>query len=254
MPQTKTVLLLTALLVIPVVSAEINFRSDQPIDFFNNIDMNNNEIRQFFNNACGDDEAVKNIRDDGTLVCGPAGGGLDTVLSENNTASTFIDMNERQVRNLAAPSGSNDAVRLQDVAGEYLNKSGDTVEGTLEFDSNNIALQNAFISNDGSNEGIQVDNDGNVSIVNGTLNATGNPVSNIGAPQDNLDAIRQQELSNYAKRSGPTFTGDIHLNGNEIQDTNGPTTLGEGNAEIPDGNLDMNNNNVTDTNCIGDQC
>lgn len=222
------------------------------------LNVGGNSINNFFDSACGEDQAVKDVYNNGTFVCGEAGGssGLPEVLDSNNTANQFIDMDNYTIRNLGAPEGNLDAVRRQDITG-MLNRTNGTLAGTLNFNGYNAELSNGYLSNDGDDEGITVDNSGNVEIT-GELGLQESPVSNIGTPQDNRDAVRQGQLSNYYNLSGDTLDGNLELGGNEIQDSSGQITLGAGNVNIPDGNLNLNGNNVTSTGnqeiCAGDMC
>ncbi|MFB6159439.1 MAG: hypothetical protein ABEJ95_07350, partial [Candidatus Nanohalobium sp.] len=83
--QLKNLTLLTVIaLTAALATAEIDFRSDQPIDFYNNIDLNN-----------------------------------------------------QRIGNISQPVNSNDAVPLQ-YLGNYVNRSGDTMNGYLNMNGNNI--------------------------------------------------------------------------------------------------------------------
>lgn len=204
------------------------------------LNVDDNDINNFFDSGCGSGQAVKDVYNNGTLVCGEAGGslGLPDVLDSNNTADKFMDMNTYTIRNLGAPEGNLDAVRRQDITG-MLNRTNGTLAGTLDFNGYNAELSNGCLSNDGNDEGIKVDDSGNVEIT-GELGLQETPVSNIGMPQDNRDAVRQGQLSDYYNLSGDTLGGNLELGGNEIQDNSGDITLGGSDVEIPDGNLEIN--------------
>jgi hypothetical protein len=128
--------------------AEIDFRSDEPIDFYNdvnlkndnNINLSNSEIQSFFDQACPDGQAIKNIKENGSFTCADAAGntGLPKVLGNDNTADQNIKMNANQLKNLGKPVDSNDALRKQDVSGEYVNRSGDKMDGNLNMNVNDI--------------------------------------------------------------------------------------------------------------------
>lgn len=66
-------------------------------------------ITEFFNNECGENQAVKDIYPNGTFVCGQAGGGLPTVLSINNTATRDINLSEQDLEKVdeVNPGGRN---------------------------------------------------------------------------------------------------------------------------------------------------
>jgi len=99
------------------------------------LDLNEHNINNFFNTGCGSNQAVKDVYNNGTFKCGAAGGGLPAVLRNNNTVNQNIDANNNQIENLSAPIDENDAVRLQDVSGEYVNITGDTLSGNMSFNN-----------------------------------------------------------------------------------------------------------------------
>ncbi|MFB6294769.1 MAG: hypothetical protein ABEI97_03345, partial [Candidatus Nanohaloarchaea archaeon] len=72
-----------------------------------NLDMagydlqNPGSLTNYYENACGANQAVKDVYANGTFVCGQAGGGLPTVLSINNSAGSYnLDMNGNSLLNV----------------------------------------------------------------------------------------------------------------------------------------------------------
>lgn len=96
-------------------------------------------IKGFFDNSCGSNQAVKEIYSNGSVRCGPAGGnsGLPTVLDTNNSLNQNIDANGYQIGNLSAPVGSKSPLRQQDL-GDYVNRTGDTLAGDIDMNGYEI--------------------------------------------------------------------------------------------------------------------
>ncbi|MFB6159416.1 MAG: hypothetical protein ABEJ95_07235 [Candidatus Nanohalobium sp.] len=135
MKHTKTLLTTALILLTATTTAELNFKTQNPINFHSNINMQNN-----------------------------------------------------QIQNLSTPVNSNDAVRLQDL-GNYVNRSGDTMNGYLNMNGNNITAvdnlktggQNITVRDTKNNQDImRLKQGGNIEIPNGNLDMGGNLVSNTG--------------------------------------------------------------------------
>ena len=73
MNYKKALIAVTIILMATSVVAEIDFRSSSPIDFYNNINIHGNEIREFFSDGCDSGKTIKDIEDNGTLDCVSAG-------------------------------------------------------------------------------------------------------------------------------------------------------------------------------------
>ncbi|QGA80317.1 hypothetical protein [Candidatus Nanohalobium constans] len=215
-------LLISALILATVTSAsaEIDFRSDQPIDFYNHIDLNDNEIRQFFNQSCGEDQAVKDVYNNGSFECAPAGG-LDTAVEVNNTLIKNIDANGYQITNLADPASvtGDSAARWKDV----VSIEGDTLKGNLNLNGYNISdvdtlkFQSGFSINGSLNT-----SGGNVNLDNGSIS----DVYAIDGGGDEIDVL-----------------DPVDLNGNQLRNSEGRLEI-DGAVYLPSGNLDMAGNNL----------
>jgi hypothetical protein len=94
---------------------------DGTLSLSGDLDMDGDDIRnvgnitEFFNNACGENQAVKDVYANGTFICGQAGGGLPTVLSINNTADRDINLSGRDLEKVDGlnPGGSPEAARTR---------------------------------------------------------------------------------------------------------------------------------------------
>ena len=193
-------ILITALILASVTSAsaEIDFRSDQPIDFYNPIDLNNNEIRNFFNQSCGRDQAVKDVYNNGTFECAPAGG-LDTAVEVNNTLVKNIDANGYQITNLGPSNSANDAARY----GEVLKLEGDTMRGPIDMNGYNINGVDQIQFESGFNiEGDLNTSGGDINLDNGLINNVSDPLdSNDAVPRSYIDS-RQYKVAVNSTSSG----------------------------------------------------
>lgn len=276
MYSKKIAFAILVLLLASVASAEIDFRSDQPIDFYNdiilqqdnNLDLNNNEIQRFFDNACPDGQAIVNIDSNGTFECSTAAGnpGLPTILDNGNTANQKINMGEYRLTKLGAPEGNKDAVRLQDVEGEYVNVSGDTLDGDLYLQDNDIVNPGEIRTEGGGSDIIairDVNNSqdiarfkegGNVKVPNGDLKVTNN--NDIIAKESDARFLKfnpgKPSKILWDNNDNLEFKQESNLGGSETSSRLSITN--SGNVKIPSGNLNMSNNNITNTECLGDEC
>ncbi|MFB6209838.1 MAG: hypothetical protein ABEJ56_06930, partial [Candidatus Nanohaloarchaea archaeon] len=190
-------------------SKTINFDGSNNVEIPNgnlnmsggNLNMSYNEIVSFFDNSCGENQAVKEIYDNGTVKCGQAGGGLPTVLSLNNSA------NQSNITNL-------DFVDF-DSKGEIRTDGTDAI--TIDSDQN-VTIKNGNLDLHGNN--LTDSTGGNITInqsilLHGDLWMTddGSGSGNLNDPYQNLSEVL--ELSNSAG------SYDIDLNGNSLRDVGG---------------------------------
>jgi hypothetical protein len=289
-----------------------------------NVDGNN--INNFFDSACGEDQAVKDVYNNGTFVCGESGGvsGLSEVLQTNSTANQSIQIDGgRLVTKIDQGYGANQfysygdatwmepGIQFRKAEGSQSNPSNVTdgqelgqftwqgygggfqtgallrAEAVEGFDSDSYGTQvELFTVEEGTTDlkrKLLVDSRGNLEIPegsinvsgnadiednlelggsltleNGQINLLGNSLTGLPVSDDSNDAVRQDQLSGYYKLNGDTLQGDMDLNGYELKDSSGPVTLGGSDVEIPDGNINLNGNNLTSTGnqemCAGDMC
>ena len=128
----------------------------------------------------------------------------------------------------------------------------DVLNGSVNMNGNNLALNGGYLSNDGGNEGLQIDNSGNVGIGSATPQgnlhvntSTGNATFRLSGTKQANRPIIQLETGGYDSyilqednrfkigTEGYRSTGNAALT---IDTTN--------NVTIPNGNIDMSGNGV----------
>jgi hypothetical protein len=240
------ILLTTFLLLTTLSTAELDFKTEGSINFHANQDLKNNNITnlntQKFRNTgqnlieikgTGSQPHTLKFQDRSLQLTNKN----QPVLLLRQDSSVQIPngnlgLNENRLKNLGLPKDSKDAVRLEYVSGNFLNTSGDTMNGTLEMNNNNIALRNGYISNDGDNEGVKIDNSGNVEIPNGELKIKRYIKGNDGT----IDLSGNPDIAINSSQ------GKIKLeNGNKVS----ITSTKNNNVEVPNGNLAVSG--TTDT-------
>lgn len=291
--KNKTLIITTALLLsVSPATAEIDFRSDQPVDFYNdiilkenkNLDLNNNEIKQFFDNACPDGEAIVDIDSNGSFECSTAAGapGLPTILENNNVANQTINLDYNNLTGLENPEAGQDAVNLQYLIDNYVSSSGDTLEGRLNFQNNNITnpaqIQTGGTGNDqitirdtnNSQDIARFKEGGNIEIPNGNLDISRNLTI------DNLDKLKLGKTAQTWLDSGNSGMDGVFMQYTQgtdwsrigIKDSSSDETFAVYDAEdsaekfgstgwqkqfevkdsgkvlVHEGNLDLNGNNI----------
>lgn len=227
MESYKLVAVLLLVFTVSSVTGEINFRSDQPVDFYNDVNLNGNTLS-----------------------------------------------------NLSAPEDNLDAVRREELT-QMLNRTDGTLAGNLNFNGHNTELGDAYISNDGDDEGVRILDSGEVRIEDGVLNLSGNSLTGLPVSEGSKDAVQQGQLSNYVNLGGDTLDGNLSLdNVYYIKDLSNPVNpqdaatkgyvdsglaaatqnlseiLSEDNS-TGDNNIDMNGNNITSSGgefCVGKYC
>lgn len=214
------------LILLPLTAAQttdgLDFRTDDEIDFYSSIDLNEKEIGglnyQLFNNQNSDFMRILG-----------AGGDSHTIRYDDRSLH-FYNPNAGSVLNLT--------------------RSGNVQTfGNINFQSNDLIAPN-LIRTDGTGSDVVIVRDssqyndiarfyegGNVSIMSGRLGLSGNRITNLGVPQEDSDAVRLGYLSdNYLNTSGDTYRGNLDMNSNRI------INVGAGNVELGDGAGDLNIN------------
>ncbi|MFB6159417.1 MAG: hypothetical protein ABEJ95_07240 [Candidatus Nanohalobium sp.] len=138
--------------------------------------------------------------------------------------------------------------------------------GNLDMNGNNIQLNGGYLSNDGSNEGITVDNSGNVQVPSGKLGVGTSPSASLHiAGQDNSPVLLIEPDSMTGETSRIRFsdpdggTGNMNIEyaddgaaslsvtggGLDVSSpSNSDHTVDVGGSMGVEGNLDMNGNNI----------
>lgn len=260
--KTTLMILLLAFLT-TLTSAEIDFRSDQPIDFYNdivlqgdkNLDLNNNEIQRFFDTACPDGEAITNIDTNGTFECSTAAGapGLPTILENDNTANQTLNLGDYRITNLGTPTDNQDAVPLQYLEDGFVNRSGDSLNGNLYFQDNNIinpgeiktggtgSDQIVIRDRNGSQDIARFNEGGNIEIPNGNLAISNNAINgengNIELSND-VVALNRFGGGRYSFDSNGNPYIEDQSNNRRFEIQNGGT------VEIINSNLSLTGNDI----------
>ena len=165
-PSTSHLLRIAAVLAVIVLLSgvggavnTITFNASQTIDFdittadlgtYNQTGLNlhNNDLYNFFAaDQCTGSEVVSEVYSNGSYAC--------TDISTYDTDTDDQNLSE--------------VLTQGNVANQSINMNG-----------NNLALNGGYLSNDGGNEGLQIDNSGNVDIPNGNLDMNGNAIHTDG--------------------------------------------------------------------------
>jgi len=247
MKKFKTFLILTLLMVIPLAASEINFRSDTPIDSYNNLNMQGNILKNISEESGNTNEAVPQsfISNNYLNRVNPSVDGNLTLTNDGNIALSGgylsndgrskgvrvkdngnvkipdgnLNLSNNEITNLPPPQTNLQPIRKQE-ASDYLNRTGDMMDGNLSF--NNQYYINRLKDPNNAQDA-----------------ATKNYVDN----NDKNTQLAESDVEDYVFDNGDN-TGNLGLNGGEIQDNSGPITLGGGNVEITGGNLDLKNNKL----------
>ena len=143
----------------------------------------------------------------------------------------------------------------------------DVLNGSVNMNGNNLALNGGYLSNDGGNEGLQIDNSGNVEIPNGKLDVDyAGEAAVFGASSPGQRYVRFRDSGQYGSTVG--YSNSIGNGATIVQSGAGKDlalsvdngTFGSGtnalladpnaNVEIPNGNLDVSGQFSTgSTNC-----
>ncbi|MFB6208715.1 MAG: hypothetical protein ABEJ56_01100, partial [Candidatus Nanohaloarchaea archaeon] len=240
-----------------------------------NLNMTGKSILDYFDNSCGENQAVKQIYDNGTVQCGQAGGGLPTVLDINKSA------NDSNINNIGTLNSKGQQL---DLGGE-LDLTNDNITDSTGC---NVTIRKSlkiygqiWLNGTGSDSGnplgaqnlSDVLEQGN-SAGSYNIDVNGNALKDVGALYDDSNTqcgsdeflngkgscktdsfaadTDDQDLEDVLAQYNDAGAYDINLSGSEIQDTDGAITLGGGNVDIPDGDLDMTENNITNIDSLLD--
>lgn len=219
------------------------------------LDLGSNKITNLDSPSSSSDAATKNYVDSEISNSeSQSTQNLTEVLNEGSQANQAIDMGTNNIVGLTTDTtNSNSALNVGAGDSRYLSRSGDTISGNLDMDSNRIQNlptpsssgdaapksyvdskdhtddQSLSIDSSNNNDEITLDNGGTVTIDD--------------EYEANTDASTKCSGSNY-----------LNGNGNCVSDSNTNTQLDDQAAE---GTVDMAGYNVTSTNgefCIGKHC
>ena len=192
----KTALAITLLLFTGLTAAQITFDDSSNIEFQTGLDLNNNNIVDYFDrSACGSGDYIENIQDDGTIVCSNPSGStpkLSQVLDQGATANQNIAMNGHTLTGLTNPSNNDEPVTLGYLENNFEASGSQNLSQVLE--EGNVANQSVSMRDylvKSSEFGIEI---GNANTVVGSNSGSGSPgiaigkdaeataVSGVGAP------------------------------------------------------------------------
>jgi len=150
-----------------------------------------------------------------------------------------FNLNTNEIRNLAAPDADGnakdkDALNVGYGDTLYLERNGDTLEGRLFANGNNITgLDSPKADSDAATKGYvdtevnsvsgmqnlsEVLTEGNVA--NQTIDMDSNKIVDLGTPSVSGDVVDVGYLQgNYVAQRGGRLTGDININGNNLRNT-----------------------------------
>ena len=148
----KTLIILTIILFTGLTTADVTFDDSNNIQFQTGLDLNDNSIVNYYDSsACGSNEYVEDIQDDGTLVCDSVSTtgsqNLSEVLDQGATANQNIAMNGYTLTGLANPSNNGEPVTLDYLENQYQASGSQNLSEVLE--EGNVANQS--IDLDGNN-------------------------------------------------------------------------------------------------------
>ncbi|PSG98917.1 MAG: hypothetical protein BRC29_02190 [Nanohaloarchaea archaeon SW_7_43_1] len=221
-----------------------------------NLKMNSNSINGFFGGNCQSDEVVKKVNSDGTYNCQSiTGASDDTYVNEGgDTMTGNLNMSGDNIQNVGTINASQLEKNGNTVTSLFLDISGDAMSGQINMQGNPVTNvetidmnQSGQIQTDSTNA-VSIDSNQNVEISNGDLNLGDNQLTNVGGTDCDADETLLGDgscgttggnLSETLKAGNEAGNTDINLTGQQILDTTGSVTLGGGNVDIPDGELDV---------------
>ncbi|WP_153549899.1 hypothetical protein [Candidatus Nanohalobium constans] len=232
-------ILISLVLLTTLSQAQLEFRTESPIDSYSNFDMNNNAITNLSNpqnpqDAVNQRFAYRNFIDqDGDTLLG------DLYLNGNDIYG---------VGRMELENGTN-------ITGNLEINGTTTLEDDINLQGNNINLQNGYLSNDGDNEGIKIDDSGNINVPSGNivLNKTTSQYISLrnGKPEIRFtDTNSFTDSNDYGILRGQN--NDLRLKWYDSNSgiSNILVAHSSGDVEIPSGDLDMNNNNIHNLNSL----
>ncbi|MFB6245518.1 MAG: hypothetical protein ABEJ03_04190 [Candidatus Nanohaloarchaea archaeon] len=200
------------------------------------LDLSGNNLTGFFDSACGENEAVTDVYNNGTFNCGQAGGGLPSVLDINNSANQDIDL---YGNNITDSTGGNITFN------QSLKVYGDLwLEGSASGGGGGSQNLSEVLENGNSTLGRGIDMDGgNITDIGGLqdcgqdefVNGNGSCEVDTNTDTDN------QNLQDVLVQGNATGGRDIDLDGGNLTDsTASNVTIGKslkvyGNIWAPEG-------------------
>ncbi|MEF8880781.1 MAG: hypothetical protein V5A72_03050 [Candidatus Nanohaloarchaea archaeon] len=202
----STVILVILLMLTTLSSGQLEFKTEEPIDFYSSQDLNENDLINLSEIRQGETTNLK-LKDNGDINI-PEGrifsqrgaelngnlvinrGGDGVILNGTETDHTYLEwyVNSTNPDNRSAWFGYPDA------------------------SSTDLALKNTL--------GDLIDlRDADVRIYSGKLDMNSNPIMNLPSPTDPSEAVRKLFVeSNFVSVDGDTMLGDLDMNGNNLTD------------------------------------
>lgn len=186
-----------------------------------NLDTDGNRIQNLPTPSADSDAATKGYVD-GQVESTSGSQNLSQVLEQGSLANQSIDMDDHDITNLETPDADGDAATQGYVISNYLNRNGDSLNGSLDMDGNSILNAGSIDSPE----------------ISGQLDLNNSKIVNVAQP-DNPDDVVTLEYFNQADSEG-TDNQTLSLEKVNGEDTN--LTIGNGNT------VTINDYYETDTN------
>jgi len=276
--KKQLTILAISLGLVASVGADMEFRSSNPIDVYNQFDMNSNSITNLADPG-SDSEALNQGYADGRYL-----------MRNGDTLQGNLDTDGNEIINLPTPDANSDAATkayvdnevsgiegsqdLSDVLAE-----GSTANQSVNLGSNKITnLATPSASSDAVTVGYANSNyfdRENGDSVNGSIDLLNNDIKNLENPDSPQDAATQSYVQTYADSNDETGTDnqtlsiDNSVNGQDsnitiedgnsvtVQDSYEPNTNTQLDDQQAESNVDMNGYNITSSDgemCIGSNC
>ena len=255
MDSYKLTAALLLVFTVPSVTGEINFRSDQPVDFYNDVNMNENTIS---NLSAPEDNLDAVRRQELTQMLNRTNG---TLAGNINFNGNNAELNDGYISN----DGDDEGLRVLDsgevrIENGLLNLSGNSLTGLPASDDSNDAVRQDQLSNYVKLNGDTLD--GNLSFDNSYY------VTDLPEPENPEDAATKSFVESYADSNDEVISDDQKL-GIDSSSTDDIITLENGsqvtidddNTQLDDtgasSNIDMNGYDITSTGgefCVGQYC
>lgn len=236
MQKYKLTLVLAPLLILPLVSGEINFRSDQQIDFYNGVDMNNNPLQNLGAPQSNVDAVrMQELSDSLNRTDGTLAGDLN-----------FNGYNAELRGGYISNDGDDEGIRVLDsgevmIENGQLDLSGNSLTGLPVSDDSTDAVRQDQLSNYVSLNGDTLS--GNLSLDNTYY------ITNLEEPENPSDAATKNYVESYADSNDNTGTDDQDLSIITDSPGGGDTTVGITNGSsvtFTDSNTQLDDQPATD--------
>ena len=211
--KLKTLTILAVLLFLAGSSTAqtgdgLDFRTQDPIDFYSDLNLQGNDIGSVSGLSGVNYQRFDN--QDGDFIRVLGSGGASHTLRYDDRSLHFYNGNSGSVLNLT--------------------RSGNVQTfGNLNLQSNDIVAPN-LVTTDGTGSDVIIVRDtsqgqdlarfyegGNVSLPSGNVSLGNNLITDLAPPQTGEDAVRLSYLaSNYVNKSGDTMYGTLNMNSNTI--------------------------------------